>query len=436
MERDTGFAFTSVSMRETACAVEPDALSRREPRPERNEVIEYDLRDALLSVASFKAFLPSSGELLTWSLLLYILAIVGITITAAVFSCPQVADPASTSIILGAGGCWRNSYEFGYGDLTLSSLCAFLLGLLVNNVIGRYWGTREMVQEAMNLSINLAFNLRMQLAPSKGAADAAFDKIRTEVTHTIFRRLILAFKLSIFRAGSDRNSSPELASDFESTEIQNGFITADEWENLSVIGVDKDGKKFVKRRLHPMLVLGWVYRDLQTLKDYGVIDSYDAFLTTIAQLRTLYHNLPLYSRQQLPRFAVSLVAVVVHLTIFQMMYVCASLIGAGLSTPNMGGKAFSGLFTILCAPAVFLGILSLQDKLTNPLKRRTDARTGKSTTTYFPVDFISNELDKTLVEVYNDLGHVKLERGLDAKGAARICRERLRAAAKELGKTA
>jgi hypothetical protein len=413
--------FTTVANRATA---EPDALSRREPAPEFNSMIEYDLRDALLSATSFKALLPHSGELLTWHLALYILAIISVTLLAAFFSCPQESAPSTNSLILGSAGCWRNTFELGYGDLTLSSLCAFLLGLLVNNVISRYWSTRKMVQEAMNATITLAFNLRMQMAPS--SADAEFDTIRTEVTHTIFRRLVLAFKMSLFRAGSDRNASPQLADDFESTVMRKtGFITADEWETLGTNGVDKDGNKVVKRRLHPLLVLGWIVRDLQTLKDYGIIESHEPFLAIVTQLRTIYHDLPLFSRQQLPRFAVSLVACVVHLNIFQMVYVCASMIGAGLFTPNVGGKALSALFTIVCVPTVFLGILSLQDKLSNPLKRRKDPRTGKVTTAYFPVDFISNELDKTLVEVYNDLGHVKLEQGLNERREARICRERL-----------
>lgn len=80
------------------------------------------------------------------------------------------------------------------------------------------------------------------------------------------------------------------------------------------------------------------------------------------------------------------VACVVHLTIIQVAYVSASLIGAG------GLKAWSGGVTVIVVPLVFLSLLQLQALLSNPF--------GKfEAVTNFPIAALVAELDNQLSEI-------------------------------------
>jgi hypothetical protein len=89
----------------------------------------YSFQDALF-LHSFRFFL--AGGILTRGLLLYILCIISATLLTALCACN--ADGV-TSHLLGGAGCWRNSYSATWSDMTLNVLTAFLLGLLVNNVL-------------------------------------------------------------------------------------------------------------------------------------------------------------------------------------------------------------------------------------------------------------------------------------------------------------
>ena len=91
--------------------------------------VSYSFNDALFA-HSFRFFF--SGGILTRGLLAYICLIFLITLLTALCACN--ADGVSSNL-LGSAGCWKNNYQASWSDMTLNVLTAFLLGLLVNNVL-------------------------------------------------------------------------------------------------------------------------------------------------------------------------------------------------------------------------------------------------------------------------------------------------------------
>ena len=347
------------------------AFSEEDPRVLQTQ---YSFHAALFSRA-FPFFLRSgifSPELIAY---------IAFLTAAAVLGGLAVCQPgsSSSSILLGpGGGCWSASYAFSWTDMTLSTLTSFLLSLLVNNVLTRWWTARTMVQDCTNTVIQILFNLAFAQEPRPHglseeewlARGAAFSAVKRRVK----RRLYLAFELMLITASTQDlkdsfscHTMSEAYAELRAAPAGGGkgpvlghgapLITQAEWEVLG-------------HHRFAVAPVAWCVRDMQGLLDREVINAFrfNELLALSVKLRATLNDIPFYVRVQLPFVAVSLVACVVHLTLLQLVYTSASYIGLGLTMPGQGAKAWAGLLSIVLVSTIFLSILKLQAEMSNPFR--------------------------------------------------------------------
>jgi hypothetical protein len=352
------------------------------------EVFEYDFSSALFENA-FSFFFVSG--LVTRQFVAFLGAIVLVTLVAATAAC----NARGVSVLMGST-CWRNDSPQTWGDMTLLFLTSFLLGLLVNNVLTRWWTTRVQAQDVINTMVQIYFHLRTVLVPKAGRT-AEQLAAREAALVTIKRRLRLAFRIMLIAA---KTNDTDGATAVVTQALENLMRPT---AHRSALMLPCESKLLGGHR-HAYSVIGWVLRDLSDLHKAG--DFMDAFqMGTFhahgAKLRALCEDLPLFVRVQLPFVTVSVVACVVHLAILQIMYVSASVIGAGIN--DRGGTAvLSGVFSVSLLPAVFLSILKMQALLSNPFGKDATARTN------FPVAQLKYQLDAMLVSIDRTLGEEAL----------------------------
>lgn len=159
--------------------------------------LSYSFNKALFDHAFFFFI---SGGILTRGLLLYLFFIVLVTLIAALSAC--ATDGVSSFLTGPGGGCWRNVYTAGWADMTLSSLAAFLLGLLVNQVLTRWWTTRMMVQDAINQTVHVFFLLTVCSESTRWRSAAELAQ-RSRTLDNVKRRLKLAFRILLISARTD-----------------------------------------------------------------------------------------------------------------------------------------------------------------------------------------------------------------------------------------
>lgn len=343
-----------------------------------SEVVEYDFTSALFENAFY--FFASSG-LVTRQILAIEGAIVLTTLIAATSTC----NSRGVSLLMGST-CWRNDSPLSWGDLTLLFLASFLLGLLVNNVLTRWWTTRVQAQDVINTSVQIYFHLRTVLVP-RASRSAEQMAAREVALATIKRRLRLAFRIMLISA---RTNETDGATEVVTAALKKLMQST---AHRGALMLPCEAKLLGGHR-HAYAVLGWIARDLNALHDAGHFDDYQmsSFNGHLAKLRALCEDLPLFVRTQLPFVTVSMVACVVHLSIIQLMYVAASVIGAGIN--ERGGTAIlSGVFSVALVPAVFLSILKMQALLSNPFGKDANARTN------FPTASLKWQLDGMLVNI-------------------------------------
>jgi hypothetical protein len=267
-------------------------------------------------------------------------------------------------------------YVFSWADTTLLALSSFLLSLLLNSTVNRFWVMRTMVQEAINTATHIYFTLHVALEPRAATSCAAVTDERNVAVAAISRRLRLALHIMFVSARTEVAAAPQDDSDVArelDSALSSGLMTRAE---ATVLG----------RHRHAYVVLGWVLHDVHALAERGILTPMRLgdFISSLGKLRALCIDVPLFARVQLPFPIVSLVAIVVHITLLQITYIAASFIGAGVATPGLASKAFSGLFSVLFVPLVFLSILKLDALLSNPFK-------GSPATT-FPVRSLEDQL--------------------------------------------
>ena len=340
------------------------------------ELVEYSFHDALFRDSFFFFW---HGGIVSKSLFIYLLGIVLVTLLAATATC--LPGSATSSLLLGAdGGCWLNTYETGWGDITLLNLTSFLLSLLVSNVTSRWWQTRLLVQDASNAAVQLFFSLHGALEPLPPASPAAAPRAR--ILASIKRRLRLSFRIMLIAASTDETESCSAKVDAMLDKLTRPsacacaapppFSPAE--PSCAGCGRARRGALLLRSELallqrhrHAYLVLGWLQRDLAALGKGGHLErGLGECQALVGRLRALAEDVPMHVRVQLPFVTVSLVACVVHLTILQIMYASASYIGAGLGNAALRPKAVVGLFCICVVPGVFLCILKMQALLSNP----------------------------------------------------------------------
>lgn len=374
-------------------------------------VLEYNFRAALFRRA-FEAFF--SGGVISWTLGAYLIVIIFFTVLAATAACPQQLNAPLRSHLLGVGACWRNTYAVSWGDMTLLPLTSFLLGLLVHNVHSRWWTCRTMVQEVLNHAVHVFFLLHVAMTPDPVVGD---KRERDAIVLRVERRLNLALRLVVFSAQTDMNASKTLTGIYLEKLVKGlppapelghihgrpALLTAAEMVELGHQGAGIGDTVFHRRTY---LVLGWLARDLCTLCNNGHVDSarLSDLMTAVGKLRVLGEDLPMFCRVQLPFASVSLVACVVHLSIFQICCTSASYIGAGLAEPELWTKALVGLFSLCVLPTVFLSILKLQALMSNPFGKFSGKRTN------FPVDQFKRDLAQQLHSIKEHMGEGTLER--------------------------
>ena len=330
---------------------------------------QYDFHDALFS----HAFLYTLGYgLLSWQLMVYIVLLVLASVLGGLAVC--LPGSASSSLLTGpGGGCWSSGYQFSWADLTLGTLTSFLLSLLVNNVLTRWWTVRSMVQDLCNTVIQVVFTLSFAQEPrGKGLGEEEWAERCADFRAAkarIKRRMYLAFELMLITASTqdvkDDDSCASMQGAYngllDRTDLILGrgepLMTRAEWDQLG-------------HHRFAVAPIAWCVRDAQGLLDRDIINSlrYNDLLALLVKLRTLLNDVPFTVRVQLPFVAVSLVACVVHLSLWQLVYISSSYIGLGLAG-NQGGKAWAGLFSVALVSTVYLSILKLQAELVNPFRK-------------------------------------------------------------------
>lgn len=356
-----------------------------------SEVLSYDFGRSLFSASFFYAVI---GGVMTTRIAMYCFVLIAVAVIAGLFACPATTPPQAWSVMMGAGGgCWPNSAPLTYADISLMSLASFLLALLVNSIVTKWWNTRTMLQEAINASVSAYVSLvvgmdRRTPDLDRDAAVAAFK-----------RRLALAFRIVLLAARTDIAISPEIAreafAEFEAPfpDGRPPLLTAAESEVL-------DDHRYAH------VVLGWALRDAQVLCERGSLPNLrvNDLHSGLGRLRVIYNDLPMYARVQLPFSVTSFVACVVQVSLWQLVYVAASLIGQGVATPGQGIKALSGIMSIILVPPSFLCILRLQVLLSQPFGSIEAAPTN------FPVRALAHELDVCLDSVDERMSEAAFER--------------------------
>ena len=198
----SGLPLTVAAAAQPAAAAAPHAHAHLEEDDPRLLQTQYNFHSALFS----RAFLYTAcNGLFSWQLLAYVLLLVLASLLGGLSVCLP-GEPGSSILTGAGGGCWNSSYAFSWADMTLSTLTSFLLSLLVNNVLTRWWTVRAMVQDCTNTIIQVVFTLSFAQEPrAKGlseeewaarAADFRAAKAR------IKRRLYLAFELMLITAST------------------------------------------------------------------------------------------------------------------------------------------------------------------------------------------------------------------------------------------
>jgi len=334
---------------------------------------QYDFHRALFSRA-FLYFV--TGRIISWQMALYIAALTLASTLAGLCVC----NADKMSILLGRGFCWSPTYAFSWADMTLSGLCAFLLGLLVNNVLTRWWTTRTLIQDLINNMGHLLFLLKMAREPfckvPQGETEN-YDQLYIEAFRRIKCRLVLAFELMILAASTYKKKDTDSHERVKKFYMVREGIIAGELEGSGVgdkNGVALDGKRetfkevmhihpalWVYRKWgtksmladdlrnlnlhrHPTVPLSWALGDVQALEDRGILSRFrvNDIFGMITKLRTALNDVPFWVGVQLPFVAVSTVACTVHLTLFQLCYISANYIGVGLTVEGQGAKALAG----------------------------------------------------------------------------------------------
>ena len=223
-------------------------------------VLEYDFRAALFK-ASFDIFFH--GGVLSRSLVAYLCFIIFATLLTATASCEQVAHPPTYSLLLGSAGCWTNTYAMNWGDITLMTLTSFLLGLLVNNVLTRWWTTRTLVQDALNTAIQVYFLIHAVLEPRAGKAPEALEE-RDRIVASVKRRLRLAFRIMLLSARTDDTAGGTEVVRQGMLELLRPATTPDGLHHRGPLLLDQE-LELLNHHRYTYLVPGWMTRDVTAL---------------------------------------------------------------------------------------------------------------------------------------------------------------------------
>jgi hypothetical protein len=288
--------------------------------PSSSNVVWRDSDGATISYSFNAALFQNSfyfffhGGIFTRGLALYVICIILATLLAALCACN---GPGDTSHLLGSRGCWRNNYNAGWGDLTLNALTAFLLGLLVNNVLQRWWTTRLMVQDATNTAAQVLFVLASSMRPRQGRS-AAELQMRDALMDNIVRRLKLAFRILLQSAKTDytKDRGGQTVGGLQARRDRVAWEVANYFKGLLEPKAGGRGALLLREeylalngRRHAYQVLAWVVRDAQTLiEGKHVADArYGDVLSSVGKLRGLCEDVPMFTRVQLPFVTVALV---------------------------------------------------------------------------------------------------------------------------------
>jgi len=277
-------------------------------------VVSYSFNNALFQ----DAVLFFASGVITRGLFAYICFVVLATLLAALCAC---SPDGASSHLLGAAGCWRNAYAAGWADVTLNTLTAFLLGLLVNNVLNRWWTTRVMVQDAINSCAQVLFLLTASLKPRAGR-EAPELELRDGTLRAIARRLKLAFRILLLSAKTDYSKDrigvrgAKARRTFVAKEVE------DYYDALSRPKPDEPPRSVGRAALltleeratlgnkrHAYVVLAWIARDAMALVEGKHVGEarFGDVLAALSKLRALCEDVPMFTRVQLPFVTVALV---------------------------------------------------------------------------------------------------------------------------------
>jgi hypothetical protein len=188
-----------------------------------------------------------------------------------------------------------------------------------------------MVQDAINQCVQVLFLVTAAAKPRRWRS-AEELALRDATVFSIQRRLQLVFRILLLSARTDYSKDrigkrgKENRADYVQREVEAYY------DRLMVATAKRpplllrEERAALENRRHAYQVLAWVCRDVMTLvegKHLGEVRLGEV-LATVGKLRALCEDVPMFTRVQLPFVTVALVAVVVHLTIFQLMYCSAS----------------------------------------------------------------------------------------------------------------
>lgn len=270
-------------------------------------------------------------------------------------------------------------------NLTLMTLCSFVVAFFMGIVVQRWWSIRLHIQGVIGGSLNVMMLLMGIL--SMNIIYSEPDKVVTaqeevdKIARTISGQLVLCLRL-LFNKGRHNNRIHDL--------VQKGLISTE------------DEKFFVAPNDNPLYPLCEVVTLLQEARHNGYLgkDQYQSttnleqLVDLVSAIRQNASFIIVYITTQLPYPFIQIVSAVVYAFLAQLVFVCASYISTGIhqQRDHNDNNTFAGhgYLTVILYSFVLLGMLKLFQHLSNPLG---------SSAADFPGDAYQKDLESTLARI-------------------------------------
>jgi len=270
-------------------------------------------------------------------------------------------------------------------NLTLMTLCSFVVAFFMNTVINRWWNIRLHIQGVIGSSINLMMILMPILASHVRHAhpemiDTVTQRVKTYAME--ISGLLLCSARLLFNKNRREDGMLDL--------VTKGIISGE------------DESFYTGDNANSLFPLCTICMRLQDARDEGLLgkESCQAdfnlkqLLDHVSTLRANASLATVYITTQLPYPFVQIVVSVVYAFLIQLIFVCSSFISTGIYQERVQKQTATlvghGYLTIILYSFVLLGMLSLFRQLSNPLGR--DASD-------LPGDTFLADLEKTLTRI-------------------------------------
>lgn len=286
-----------------------------------------------------------------WEILLLVTVVFSLAVGLASISC-QVKKPISHCI---------NLPPPSFQDLTLTTLCSFVVAFFANTVINRYTTVLTNLSQMIGSTRDGLIVFLSALSASVRNVSPEIRAARLERAYNVSTHLIglwcLVIRIQMMAARGPVKHEQIIESSLF-TEDQKEFI-------LNMNG----GKPSV---FH---VCNAIATEIQDAFEDGIFGdephknqaNLATMLDTVRRTRGTAAQIVLYTDIQLPFPFIQMITIVCYTFGIQLIVVCASYIADGGSSRSEEGNYFLGFVTLLLYTIVLGGLLRLYSMLENPL---------------------------------------------------------------------